>query len=89
MIYLSLLAASFFINVDTGIFPAAVLQIEDDLKISEQEVAILNSVNVTVCGTLSIFAGPIFNNYKAKYVFILCGLLNSIGWFMFIATDNF
>ena len=31
MIYLSLLGATFFINVDSGIFPAAVLKIEEDL----------------------------------------------------------
>ena len=89
MIYLSILGATFFINVDGGIFPAAVLKIEEDLEISEQEVAILNGVNLVFCGTLSIFAGPIFNNYNARSVLVFTGICSSVSWFIFLVSTDF
>ena len=59
------------------------------MDISNTEVALLSVINLFVCGVLTIFAGPIFSRFEARSVLVICGLLNSIGFFMFMLTSNF
>ena len=89
MILLSLLAASFFINLDSGVIPAALLVIEQDLSLSDKEIAILNGVTFLVCGALTIFTAPIMLKFEARSVLIFCALCNSFGSFMFLLTSNY
>jgi len=71
-IMFTFLTYSFFVNVEGGSIPAAVLSIQADLKITEKEVAILSSVTPFVAGVLSVFLAPLMIMFEAKTVITFC-----------------
>ena len=86
---MSFLASIFFINLDSGSIPAALLVIEQDLSLTDKEIAILNSVTFLVCGALTIFTGPVMARFDARSVLVFCALCNSLGSFTFLFTSNY
>jgi len=89
MVFLSFLTSSFFFNLDNGVFPPTLIQIEKDLDLNEKHVALLNGVTFMVCGTMTIFVAPIMARFQAKTVLTFSALCNSIGIFLFIGTKNY
>ena len=83
LILFSFLASSFYINVEQGIVPPAILVIQEDLQISKKQIAILQGVTLFVCGILSIFTAPIFLRFEARSIMVLMALTMSIGLFIF------
>ena len=65
------------------------LVIEQDLSLSDKEIAVLNGVTFLVCGALTIFTAPIMLKFEARSVLIFCALCNSFGSFMFLLTSNY
>ena len=88
-VYLSILTAAFFFNLDNGVFPPALIKIEKDLNLNEKSVAILNGVTFMTCGFFTIFVAPIYAHFDAKKVMTCSAMLNSIGTFIFIGTSNY
>ena len=83
------LCSVFFINVDGGSIPAAVLSIQKDLEITEKEVAILSSVTPFVCGVLTVFLAPVMIRFEARQVMILFQFSNFIGSVVFLKTKEY
>ena len=88
-ILFTILASSFFINVDTGSIPAALLSIEEDLGIGEEEIALLNGITFFVCGILTIFTAPVMHAFDVKSVLIFSQMCNCVGSFMFLLSSDF
>ena len=89
ILLLSFLAASFFENADSGIMPPAILVIQEDLQISNKEIAILNGVTFLVCGVLTITTGPLMLRFEARSVLITCALLYTVGLVTFVSCTDF
>ena len=88
-VYLSILTACFFFNLDNGVFPPTLIKIEKDLHLNEKSVAILNGVTFLVCGFFTIFVAPLYAYFDAKKVLTWSAMFNSIGTFIFIGTENY
>lgn len=76
-------------NVDAGIFPPALLVIQNELNITEKEIAILNSVTFLVCGTLSIMMAPLMLKFEARSVLVSLAICNSVGSMIFLLTKHY
>ena len=75
--------------MDTGSIPAALLVIEQDLSLTDMEIAVLNSVTFLVCGVLTILTGPVMAKFEARSVLVFCAICNSLGSFTFLFTSNY
>jgi len=52
-------------------------------------VAVLSGVTYVVCGSLTIFTGPVMRRFESRSVLVLCALFNSVGTFLFIGTASY
>ena len=88
-VFLTIIGYIFFINVDQGIIPPALLVMSKELDITKKDIAILSSTTFLVCGAVSIFMAPIMAKFEARSVLIVFSLFNCLGSFMFIATSEY
>ena len=77
-----------FLNYDTGVIPAALIQISEDLNLNHEEIAYLGSLVYLGLSAATFFGYYMFNKYKAKWVIALMVFLNSVWWLVFAMSSN-
>ncbi|KAM3147384.1 hypothetical protein pb186bvf_000635 [Paramecium bursaria] len=85
-IFALIIATNVIINLDHGIIPAASLQIEESLSLSDEELGYLGSLVYLGIVTIGLFGGRIFLTFKAKYVMIFSYLGMIIALTIFTQT---
>ena len=77
-----------FLNYDTGVIPACLLQIERDLKLGYQEMALMGSIVYFGLSVSSLFVSIIFQKFKANWILGLNMMTNAIACFIFSFSSN-
>jgi MFS family permease len=67
-----------FLNYDTGIIPAALININAELNISQEQIAYLGSIVYIGLCVSTLFASYIFKLFSAKYIIAIMIFLNSL-----------
>ena len=87
-IFLMFLLANGFLNYDTGVIPASLLEIEKEIKLTYKEQALIGSLVYLGLSFASIFCSSLFNKFGASKVCSIMMLLNSICCFIFSFSFN-
>lgn len=87
-IFLMFLLANGFLNYDTGVIPASLLEIEKEIKLSYKEQALIGSLVYLGLSFASIFCSSLFRKFGASKVCSIMMLLNSICCFIFSFSNN-
>jgi MFS family permease len=77
-----------FLNYDTGVIPACLLQIERDLKLGYQEMAMMGSLVYFGLSVSSLFVSMIFQKYNANMILGVNMIANAIACFIFSFSSN-
>ena len=77
-----------FLNFDTGVFPAGLIQIQIDLSISMEQIAYLSSVVYIGLSCASLFGTFVFHKFSANYIIAIMVALNSLACFAFTRTED-
>ena len=87
-IFVVFLLMNIFLNFDTGVMPAAILQMQRDLGISKTQIAYLGScVYLGLCVS-SLFVSLAFSNFSAPRVLFVSVTLNAAACFVFSASQK-
>jgi len=77
-----------FLNYDTGVLPAGLIQIQEELNINNEQMAYLGSfVYIGLC-IATLFGSFIFNHVSAGLIIAIMVILNSVCCYVFILTDE-
>ena len=77
MIFTIFLLSNLFLNYDTGVIPASLLEIIKEIKLDYKEQALLGSLVYLGLSTASIFTSLIFNKFSPSKVCACVLILNS------------
>jgi MFS family permease len=77
-IFVLFLFTNLFLNFDTGVIPASLIQIEAELKIDYTQQAAMGSLVYLGLSLASVFVSPCFKKYRAKNVVAVSIVINSI-----------
>ena len=77
------LLSDLFLNYDTGVIPAALIQITKEINLDYSEQAMIGSLIYLGFSFASIFAGLIFSKYSPKNVCAIILLLNCVSCLIF------
>jgi MFS family permease len=82
-IFIFFLLANLFLNYDTGVIPASLLEILKEIKLDFKEQALLGSLVYLGLSFASLFVTPIFTKFGASKVISCVLILNSLCCFIF------
>ena len=82
------LLSDLFINYDSGVIPAALIQITKEINLDYSEQAMLGSLVYLGFSFASIFAGLIFSKYSPKNICAIILILNSISCLIFSFSSD-
>lgn len=82
-IFIMFLLANAFLNYDTGVLPASLLEIEKEIKLSYKEQALIGSLVYLGLSFASLFVSLLFNRFGPAKVCSLMILTNAICCFIF------
>ena len=77
-----------FLNYDTGVIPACLIQIERDLKLGYQEMALMGSIVYFGLSVSSVFVSIIFQKVNASKVLGFNMIANAVACFIFSVSSN-
>ena len=72
-----------------GAIPPSVLQIQEDLDLSAQNVALIGVTPFFVNGILTIFMPFAMRKFEARTVLVTCQILNTIGALMVALLSDY
>ncbi|CAI2362379.1 unnamed protein product [Moneuplotes crassus] len=82
------IAMNIFLNYDTGVIPAALISIEEDLDISQEQIASLGSIVYIGLCVSTLFTTFVFKLMPAKYVIVIMVFINSVACLEFAISEN-
>ena len=82
------LLSDLFINYDSGVIPAALIQITKEINLDYSEQAMIGSLIYLGFSFASIFAGLIFSKYSPKNVCAIILILNSVSCLIFSFSSD-
>lgn len=82
-IFFLFLMMNLFLNYDTGVIPAALVQITEELNFNSEQIAYLGSLVYLGLWAATFFGSFVFQKFQAKWVICLMVFLNSIWWLIF------
>ena len=85
-IFLFFLLANLFLNCDTGVIPASLLEIIKEIPLNFQEQALIGSLVYLGLSFASIFVSILFNKFGPSKVCAFVLLINSSSCFLFSLT---
>ena len=88
MIFIIFLLSNFFLNYDTGVIPASLLEIIKEIKLDYKEQALLGSLVYLGLSTASLFTSLIFSKFSPSKVCAVVLILNCISCFVFSFSSN-
>lgn len=77
-----------FLNYDNGVIPACLLQIERDLKLNYQAMALMGSIVYFGLSVSSLFVSVIFQKFNASWILGLNMIANAVACFAFSLSSN-
>ena len=77
------LLSDLFLNYDTGVIPAALIQITKEINLDYSEQAMIGSLVYLGLSFASVFAGLIFSKYSPKNVCAIILILNCVSCLIF------
>ena len=83
LIFNIFLISNLFLNYDTGVIPASLIQITKEIKLDYSEQALIGSLVYLGLSFSSIFVGLIFSRFSPSKVCSLILLLNCMSCFVF------
>ena len=87
-IFVFFLLSNLFLNYDTGVIPAALIKITQEIKFNYSEQALIGSLVYLGLSFASIFVSMIFSKFGPSKVCSLILLLNCISCFTFSLSSN-
>ena len=87
-IFVMFLLADLFLNYDSGVIPASLLEIVKEIDLGYKEQALLGSLVYLGLSFASLFTSPIFSKFGASKVCCYVLILNSLNCFLFSITNN-
>ena len=88
MIFIIFLLSNLFLNYDTGVIPASLLEIIKEIKLDYKEQALLGSLVYLGLSTASLFTSLIFSKFSPSKVCAVVLILNCISCFVFSFSSN-
>ena len=88
MIFAIFLLSNLFLNYDTGVIPASLLEIIKEIQLDYKEQALLGSLVYLGLSTASIFTSLIFTKFSPSKVCSCVLILNSASCFIFSLSSN-
>ena len=88
MIFIIFLLSNLFLNYDTGVIPASLLEIIKEIPLDYKEQALLGSLVYLGLSTASIFTSLIFSKFSPSKVCAFVLILNSASCFTFSLSSN-
>jgi len=82
------LLSDLFLNYDTGVIPASLIQITKEINLDYSEQAMIGSLVYLGLSFASVFAGLIFSKYSPKNVCAAILLLNCISCYVFSFSSD-
>ena len=82
-IFLLFLLTNFFLNYDSGVIPASLLEITKEIALDYKEQALLGSLVYLGVSSASLYASPVISKYGAKKIIVISVLVNSFSTFIF------
>ena len=87
-IFIFFLLSNLFLNYDTGVIPASLIEITKEINLDYSEQALIGSLVYLGLSFSSLFVSVIFSNYSPSKVCSIILLLNCISCFTFSLTSN-
>ena len=87
IIFIFFLLSNLFLNYDTGVIPAALIEITKEINLDYTEQALIGSLVYLGLSFASLFVGWIFSKFSPSKVCSLVLLLNSLSCFIFSLTS--
>ena len=87
IIFIFFLLSNLFLNYDTGVIPAALIEITKEINLDYTEQALIGSLVYLGLSFASLFVGWIFSKFSPSKVCSLILLLNSLSCFIFSLTS--
>ena len=87
-IFVMFLLADLFLNYDSGVIPASLLEIVKEIDLGYKEQALLGSLVYLGLSFASLFTSPIFSKFGASKVCCYVLILNSLNCFLFSISNN-
>ena len=87
-IFVLFILGNLFLNYDNGVIPACLLNIEKDLKLGYQEMALMGSLVYFGLSVSSLFVSLIFQKFNANWIIGLNMIANALACFTFSASSN-
>jgi MFS family permease len=87
-IFIFFLLSNLFLNYDTGVIPASLIEITKEINLDYSEQALLGSLVYLGLSCSSLFVSVIFSNYSPSKVCSSVLLLNCLSCFTFSLTSN-
>ena len=88
MIFIIFLLSNLFLNYDTGVIPASLLEIIKEITLDYKEQALLGSLVYLGLSTASLFTSLIFSKFSPSKVCAVVLILNCISCFVFSFSSN-
>jgi len=88
MIFIVFLLSNLFLNYDTGVIPASLLEIIKEIQLDYKEQALLGSLVYLGLSSASIFTSLIFTKFSPSKVCSSVLILNSASCFIFSFSSN-
>lgn len=85
-IFISFLLSNIFLNYDTGVIPASLLELIKEVELDYKEQALIGSLVYLGLSFASLFVSLLFQKYGAAKVCSAALILNSVCCFMFSVT---
>ena len=87
-IFIFFLLSNLFLNYDTGVIPASLIEITKEITLDYSEQALIGSLVYLGLSCSSLFVSVIFSNYSPSKVCSLVLLFNCLSCFTFSLTSN-
>jgi len=87
-IFIFFLLSNLFLNYDTGVIPASLIEITKEINLDYSEQALIGSLVYLGLSCSSLFVSVIFSNYSPSKVCSSVLLLNCLSCFTFSLTSN-
>ena len=87
-IFVVFLLSNLFLNYDTGVIPASLIEITKEIRLDYSEQALIGSLVYLGLSFSSIFVGLIFSKYSPSKVCSIILLLNLLSCFTFSFSSN-
>ena len=88
IIFIFFLLSNLFLNYDTGVIPASLIEITKEINFDYSEQALIGALVYLGLSFASIFVGMIFSRFSPSKVCSLILLLNCLSCFTFSLSSN-